>query len=206
MTEKESDPLISHSLSTIDVKTIKKNVGKAAFLIRDVIVDDWSVAMNWTYNPYDHENSKLSNKVSMFCRVVLSNYWVGSLIHLVSWVLVLLTFIEDPGWCRNLEGGCDNILNMRGVPAFGEDYEVDVEYYPNVNTNWLDPYESHCVEWTCAVILFLYVLLLIGRDGLDISKFLRTAWGLNGYKLLLAISVFCLILGLIFESLLGWRR
>ena len=206
----ETDPLLNASMlqhTSIEFcASIRKllnsnpNIGKAAFLIRDVIVEGRTIDTNWTYNPYDPDTSAISKKFSMFCRTILSSSSIRNLVHGIAWLLVILSFIEDPGWCRKLEGGCDHVLSQRGVPAFSEDGEVNVEYYPNYGLNWLSSDQSMCVEWVCAVVLVIYIVLLIGRDGFVVSKFLRHSTGVQIYRLILILSVLCLIAGLVFGT------
>ena len=206
----ETDPLLNapasqnasmeYSASIQELVDSNPNIGKAAFLIRDVIAQGGAVDANWTYNPYDPDTSATCKKFSMFCRTILSSSIIRNLVHGIAWLLVILSFIEDPGWCRKLEGGCDHVLSQRGVPAFSEDGEVNVEYYPNYGLNWLSSDQSMCVEWVCAVVLVIYIVLLIGRDGFVVSKFLRHSTGVQMYRLILILSVFCLIAGLIFGT------
>lgn len=209
----ETDPLVSApdkgspkgvAMTTEEIRTLVRkniNIGKAAFLLRDVITEGGAVDSNFSYNPYEDECGAMSILISIVCRKILSRTLVHNTVQAIGWILVILSFIEEPQWCRKMEGGCSNILSLRGPPAFGD--ETDVQYYPNFGISWLSTGDSYTIELICSTILVIFVLLLIGRDGLDISKFLQVSF-VRKYRLVLTLCVILQWVGLVFYGMNGF--
>ena len=128
-------------------------LGTAAALVRDCVLgDEVENPSEGCYDPYTASNEtdgeKLRNAVALGCR-----RWCPTANQLV-WIpmtlLILLTFLEPPHWCRdnvNLPyGGCETYFRAKGVPAGVElsntaEEEKDailVPYYPSTDSSkWL---------------------------------------------------------------------
>lgn len=129
-----------------DIALSKEGVGAAAFLIRDACCGDPLTVENpaeGTYDPYQYPEAKLRNTVSVLCRRLCAYRPLVHLLHGTAWLLVVLTFLEPPHWCRDNNdnsitntdnstnsngknsdsaqdangGGCARLLTMTGLPA-----------------------------------------------------------------------------------------
>ena len=136
-------------------------LGTAAALVRDCVLgDEVENPSEGCYDPYTASNEtdgeKLRNAVALGCR-----RWCPTANQLV-WIpmtlLILLTFLEPPHWCRdnvNLPyGGCETYFRATGVPAgvelsntaeeekdarqVAKEQSILVPYYPSTDSSkWL---------------------------------------------------------------------
>jgi hypothetical protein len=160
----------------------KPGVGPAAFLIRDAVLTEVENPAAGAYDPYHDEHNVFRNAVSVWCRRLCARRSLVYTWRAAAWVLCLLTFFEPPPWCREEDGGgCHELLAAKGPPAAGEDESAEdivVDYYPNTGTSLLlTQQESHVIEAICLVVLYIYTLLRIGRDGMSLRIFLRRGRG-----------------------------
>lgn len=184
-------------------KLLAGNVGAAAYLIRDAVIgDDYMVEdpSNGAYNPFSSSNSNfvIRNETSKTCRKYCSSWTTLRVLNYAVIVLIILTFLEPPHWCRNyrlnmismdgqqqeiLLGSCDQVLRLSGKAASNAAHSITmdsyvVEYYPNTYAAvWLSVSQSHLVEIMCLSIITLVILLRIGRDGCSIPIYLRRSAG-----------------------------
>lgn len=167
-----------------------EGVGGAAFLIRDAVLGSVENPADGAYDPYANPDAETLNKVSIICRRICSIRSVSILNYAVIGLLLLLTFIEPPNWCRYMvregeeihdaflirKGRCEDFMSATGRPAsFGADTTDadEVEYYPNTSTMLLTTHQSHLVECFCLFFLWTYIWLRIGRDGLSLRRYFR---------------------------------
>jgi len=125
------------------------HIRAAAFLIRAAVLgNEIENPAEGGYDPYTSPYStgcdKLRNSVALLCL-----HWCPAVVKILEAalaVLVALTFLEPPHWCREdyslPYAGCENFLWAMGVPAssFTEDAmaeEKSVHYYPNTNSSKL---------------------------------------------------------------------
>ena len=170
-----------------DVALAKEGVGAAAFLIRDAVVgQDVENPAEGNYDPYDPRvaHDEFRNTVSIVCHRLCSYRPLVRLLQSTCWLLVILTFIEPPDWCRpsyqTMEDGsivespgCPELLAAEGIPAGDSGSETTVEYYPSSHSMLVTRLQSHRIEAVCLLILYTYVCLRIGRDGMSLTRYLR---------------------------------
>ena len=156
----------------------------AAFLLRDAILGS---AADMTeavfegvdyFDQYSMDNHPVLNYISRLCRWILTFRSINYLEQTAVWVLVLLTAIEPPFWCRDYEpvevtvlegyGECYSLMSMRGPPAFGGGEDVD--YYPSFLSPWLSVHQSLAVECACICVVILLMLTRFGVDGLSLHR------------------------------------
>ena len=156
----------------------------AAFLIRDAILGtaaDMAEAVfegRDYYDPYSSSNNPLLNSFSRACRWVLTMRSVYYLEKTAVWMLVLLSAIEPPFWCRDYDpvdvtpvqgyGECFTLLSMSGPPAFGDGDNVD--YYPSFTKPFLSVEQSLIVEWVCISVIVVLMVARFGVDGLSLRR------------------------------------
>jgi len=148
-------------------------VGPAAFLVRDAILgEDYENPAEGAYDPYQSQDRKFRNAVSVLCRRICSHQRYINLFHLSCWFLALLTFVEPPHWCRSddTSSGCAALLDASGASLDGTE---DVEYYPNSGLMLLNRSQSRLAEGILIGIILLFLLLRLGRDGLNMARYLR---------------------------------
>lgn len=160
-------------------------VGKAAFLIRDAVLGTTESSCDGAYDPYQHPECPRINAFAILCRHICSSRAFRHFKYVVLCVLVLLSFIEPPMWCRYLVSSnqitndnndhetwtCQEYMSARGPPAGGGEEEFD--YYPNTSTTFLTVQQSNFVELGCLLCLWIFIGLRIGRDGLSLQRYLR---------------------------------
>jgi hypothetical protein len=99
-------------------------------------------------------------------------------------ILVVLSFIEPPAWCFHIPGlevdadmftagHCPIIMALHGPPADDPDSDKDVQYYPNSAAFLLTQYQATILEIACILMIGLFILIKIGRDGLSLTRYLR---------------------------------
>ena len=208
----------------------------AAFLIRDAIL---GTAADMTeasfegvdfFDPYDKANSPLLNGFSRACRWVLTMRWVYYLEKTAVWMLVLLSAIEPPFWCRDYDpvevisvegyGECFTLFSMSGPPAFGDGEDVD--YYPSFMKPLLSVDQSLIVEWICITIIVVLMVARFGVDGMslrrhfflhreesgvvDVVGYKEINFGAKMMRITRLLSVTLLIGGMISHQWLGTSR
>lgn len=156
----------------------------AAFLIRDAIL---GTAADMTeavfegvdyYDPYSRANNPLLNGFSRACRWFLTMRSVYYLEKIAVWMLVLLSAIEPPFWCRDYDpvevmfvegyGERFTLFSMSGPPAFGDGDDVD--YYPSFMKPLLSVDQSLIIEWACITIIVALMVARFGVDGLSLRR------------------------------------
>jgi len=142
-------------------------VGSAAFLIRDAVLGPLEDPAEGAYNPYTHHG--LRPVISVICRRLCAARVVRFLSLAAVWMLVLVSFLEPPNWCRT--ASCNVVLSMRG-PAADEPTLV-VEYYPNSSTLMLTEYQASMLDLGCWTVLVIRILLQIGHDGMSPQRYFR---------------------------------
>lgn len=149
-------------------------VGAAAFLIRDAVLgeDEVEDPTEGSYNPYADESKQFLNNVSIQCRRWSAYSSVLKLLNFALFALIVLTFFEGPEWCRDAPGGCHNITTLKGIPA-GSSSDSTTFLYPTTRTAFIDENGSFWVESTCLMVVASIIALRIGRDGLNLSRYLR---------------------------------
>ncbi|KAL3917258.1 MAG: hypothetical protein SGARI_007759, partial [Bacillariaceae sp.] len=160
-------------------------VGPAAFLIKDAVVGQQDAPYEGWYDPYNtFAENEFRNVIAVMCGRLLAMRWVKRLLcYFPNWILFGLSFIEPPQWCRdsdleiadnNLDdslrnfGDCNVILGAWGETADGE--EVD-QLYPNSSSMWVSVTQSMQIELACIGIVTFWMLLELGRDGMDSRLF-----------------------------------
>jgi hypothetical protein len=175
-------------------KAMALNVGPAAFLIKDAVIGQQDAPYEGWYDPYNDDSygNEFRNAVSVICgRLIASNWIIRLLVYVPNWTLFLLSLIEPPQWCRSssLEmvemtphrdslyeyGDCAVLLAAYGIPAtLGNETDTTttpVDLYPNTNSMFLSIKQTQQIELCCIWIIGLYMLLELGRDGLDTRFF-----------------------------------
>lgn len=190
----------------------RPGVGQAAFLIRDAVLGEVENPSEGAYIPYS-TNEEFRNVVSIACRRICANRPFRRLVDVVVWLLVLLSLVEPPSWCRwsfdradaltdddgidndfTTNWHCEQILGRRGPPADDLQSSVDVEYYPNWGMMLVTRYEALMVELACLSLIVVFILLRIGRDGMSFQRYLRK--GTSRYpRIAELVAVVCLIIG-----------
>lgn len=174
-------------------------VGAAAYLIRDAVLGSDRVEdpAAGAYDPSRALDSSPSSPsrtvvvidaVAVACRRWCRSGTLRRVLHAAVGMLVALTFLEPPHWCRHHrvvdddDGaehfGCAAVWGATGVPAGaatdGGEGTGSVEYYPNTGSNtWLTVAQSHTIEAVCGAVVALVLLLRVGRDGLSLPRYLR---------------------------------
>jgi two pore calcium channel protein len=163
----------------------RRGVGQAAFLIRDAVMGTTESSLLGAYDPYRHPNNYWLNTCSIVCRRLSSSRTFRHFKSAVLCVLVVLSLVEPPNWCRTLiregeivdtseyleTGRCYELMTARGPPA--GDGEKDVDYYPNTSTMLLTIQQSNFVESVCLAFLWVFIISRIGRDGISLPRFFR---------------------------------
>jgi hypothetical protein len=143
-----------------------EGVGAAAFLIRDAVLGEDNTLTGF-YDPYDNPGSDFRNLISVICRRLVSYPPLMRLESAFVWLLIVLTFIEPPVWCRsgNSKDGCESLLTLEGTPAGQEDdpSAESVLYYPNSKSVLLTLNQSRVVECVCLGVIGLFILFRFGR-------------------------------------------
>lgn len=189
-------------------------VGPAAFLIKDAVIGQQDAPYEGWYDPYamfGHEYDELRNLISVICGRMIATKWVKrTLCYLPNWTLFVLSFIEPPQWCRDSDlaiasgnpsdslreyGDCNVILNAWGVTADGN--ETD-QLYPNSNSTFLSVARSIQIESMCMGMVTVWMLLELGRDGMDLHLFFY-----KGAKRVLQSIRCCCLAGLLVGIIMG---
>jgi len=187
-------------------RAVEKGIVKAAFLIRDAFMGESENPSMGTFDPYADPNDSLRNFLSLVFRQVLASRWLRTLTFAATWILVLLTFVEPPRWCRYGYNGdasitCEQLFKMKGPPASIQNTtatlpeEDSVEYYPTTRSILLTPEQSNVVEWVCISFFTLIVLFRIGRDGCSLVRYLRRGPAFT-IRLLQVLAIVTMITGL----------
>lgn len=198
-------------------RAVEKGIVKAAFLIRDAVLGDSENPSMGTYDPYENPEHSVRNLLSLVFRQILSHRSIRQISNAVVWTVALLTFVEPPRWCRDGYNGdetqtCQVLFDMRGPAAGSEallsdntnnttaNISIDgyVEYYPSTNSLLLTREQSNIIEWICISIFSLRILLLIGRDGCSLPRFLRRGPA-QVIRLLQLLAIGSIVLGLWFD-------
>ena len=162
----------------------------AALLIRDAILGSAADATEAIFegdyfDPYSRQHSELLNCFSRACRQILTMRSVYYLEKTSAWMLVILSAIEPPFWCRDYDpvevmpfegyGECFTLFSMSGPPAFGDGEDVD--YYPSFTRPLLSVDQSLIIEWVCITVIAVLMVARLGVDGLSLRRhfFLRRA-------------------------------
>jgi len=160
-------------------------IGDAAFLIRDAVVGETENPSEGAYNPYSNPDLRMRNTISIVCSRICSRRSVRKFIILVVWAGVLLSFVEPPAWCFDIPGleiteedtkkvgHCWDVMSLTGPPADDPHSDESVQYYPNSIFFLLTRPQTAAIESVCLVIMIVYFLLLICRDGCYPTVFLR---------------------------------
>lgn len=184
---RHASSFIEHFTKSERDKALEKpGVGEAAFLIRDAVLGSLEVdnPSEGAYNPYENPDLVFKNAMSIFCRRLFSLRPVRRFMYAVVWMLVILSFIEPPGWCFHIPGlevdaetgaagQCPRIMALHGPPADDPDSDKDVQYYPNSAAFLLTRYQATILEAACLVSIGLFILIKVGRDGLSLTRYLR---------------------------------
>lgn len=155
------------------------SIKKAAYLLRDAVI------LSKSTTTFAHTDYLLSSKsgtqvedrgiasVSRLMRKILVHPAISFAVRVCIIGTVLLTFFEPPSWCRGMEGGCEEILNKKGVPLFyTDDTEAKIQsYYPNTNTMLLSLRDSFIAESCFVSFLFLHTFLCFAKDKFSVERF-----------------------------------
>ena len=160
-----------------------EEVSEAASVLRDVILLCKSSS---ELAHTDYSISRLSRlngshvRLSGICSKVINHPFFSGFFHFCILGLILLSFFEPPTWCRGFDdrdivsgNGCEQALNMKGVPAFySDDSESKIQdYYPNTGTNIFTVEQSLKLEWICMVIILIHTALSYGKDDFSFRNF-----------------------------------
>ena len=201
----------NHALETL-------GIGPAAHLIRDAVLGEKSTA-DW-FDPYQNPNQPIRNAVSLVCSRLIAHRWMNRLLRATAWILAILSFIEPPSWCRNQKyihlpivrnnnnnsttspanhefGTCGILLEARGTAVDGTE---NVQLYPNSSSMWLTPTQAHAIEAWCLGIIFFFLLLQFGKDGMDRRHFFDVGSGARQLHSLRLILLAVLVLGLYMDD------
>jgi len=174
-----------------------EGIGKAAYLLRDVIVlDDSSIFGFQSYNPFTtrEKGHPSINKLSIFSSLILSKFWYRSIVEISVLIMLLLSFIEPPDWCASSLSHelCYEKFHTKGpvkLTVSDNDSEEDF-YYPSIQQLLLvTTEESRFIELTCLFVLCIHTALMIGRDGMSLTRYLDP----NGKTRVVRIFQFCAI-------------
>jgi Ion transport protein len=162
---------------------------QAAFLIHDAVVGtDESLKFSRTdicdARPRLESSIRITDMDNV-CRQLYSFAIFRTLRNVLLHILVLLTFLEQPIWCRyapksigtpepwDPKGYCHQTMDSRGIPAGGGDTIVD--YYPNTSTILLTVIESQFIEFICLLGLWMYFVIYLRRDRWSFIRFLLSS-------------------------------
>ena len=180
----------------------KDGVGPAAFLIRDAFLGLLENPSEGAYNPYIHPESPIINNIAIFCHRLSSITPVRRILNWTIALLVMVTFVEPPNWCLNHSiGSCDAVFLLKGPAA--ENPSETVQYYPNTNTNYLTEFQAVVVESFLVSILWLYLLICIGRDGLSVKRYYRPG-GAQRVRVVETFALTMLTMGIIADFATGF--
>ena len=188
-------------------------VGPAAFLIKDAVIGQQDAPYEGWYDPYNtFAENEFRNVIAVLCGRLLAMTWVKRLLcYFPNWILFGLSFIEPPQWCRdsdleiadnNLDdslrnfGDCKVILGGWGETADGEGVD---QLYPNSSSMWVSVTQSERIELACIGIVTFWMLLELGRDGMDSRLFFYPGAKrvLHSFRCVLLIS---LLIGIMLEN------
>ena len=190
-------------------------IGPAAHLIRDAILGEKSTP-EW-FNPYQNPHQPIRNIISLICSRLIAHRWMNRLLRATAWILVILSFIETPSWCDNPKyndlpivhnatssnhasdefGTCGILLRTKGTAVDGTEH---VQLYPNFSSMWLTPKQARSVEAWCLSIIFFFLLLQFGKDGMDWRHFFHSGSVAHRLHSLRVILWLVLVLGLLIKN------
>jgi hypothetical protein len=184
---KASSRLLQSMSTTQREHAMTLGLGPAAFLIKDAVIGQQDAPYEGWYDPYTtfgQEYDELRNLISVVCGRMIAMTWVKSLLcYAPNWILFTLSFIEPPQWCRDSDltiatnnpsdslreyGDCNIILNSWGLTADG--LKTD-QLYPNSSSMWISVTQSKQIELLCVGVVAFWMLLELGRDGMDSRLF-----------------------------------
>ena len=184
-------------------------VGPAVFLIREAVQGEKNTPYEAWYDPYAYPNQQFRNLVALVCGRLLANVWLWRFFLAVAWMLVVLSFIEPPHWCRNVDienievddddninnsqyGSCWILLQMTGTAVDGSE---DVQYYPNFNAMILTVNQSRKVELACLIIIAIFTMIEFGQYGLSLQRFFYPGFNrrMHTFRLALIVTEFVTI-------------
>jgi two pore calcium channel protein len=166
----------------------EKGIGAAAFLVRDAVLGQVENPAEGAYDPYANPEEPWRNTVAIVCGRLCAYRPLLSLLYSVAWMMVTLTFLEPPHWCRTLYGtdsdddggglstssspGCHALFAMEGTPADKSSLDP-VQLYPNSKSTVLTIATATIAESICVAIVAIFLLMRIGRDGFSLKRYLR---------------------------------
>jgi Ion transport protein len=183
----------------------------AACLVRDAVLgdsadDDPSEGSYCAPSAKDDTPLSIRDRIAAICRRILVLPPLVNLPLLVGAILICLTFLEPPQWCRSLPGGCHTLLDRKGVPFGSSSMDEDkanrdvwVQYYPNTRSVLLTIDDSRALELICLVALLLWIAIRVGRDGSDLSVYLRPGPARSN-RVLQLMCMALLLVGLLVQS------
>lgn len=163
----------SESLSLLAAEN--PNIRRAAYLLRDATL------LAKSTSSFAHTDVFLSVKpetqVSRMFHRILSSSFVQMYLRLCVTGIVLLSFVEPPSWCRNIQGdgdgSCKTIMSAQGIPAFYSDSSEAKfqQYYPNTGNVWFTVDQSVRIECFFVVMFLLHLSLCFATADFSIEKF-----------------------------------
>eukprot|EP00980_Cylindrotheca_fusiformis_P019092 scaffold6440_cov124-Cylindrotheca_fusiformis.AAC.6 len=162
-----------------------QKVWSAAHLVRDAFIGETDEPYDSWFDPYEKPENVYRNSCAFLCCHLEAKFvWPFTF---AMWILVLLSFIEPPYWCRDLEiesddefGSCGVVLNAR------DPSDKSISYYPNFGIMLLNVKQTKIIQLICVFILFFKLLLRIGRNGFEIWRlFYPGNRYVNGLKFLM---------------------
>ena len=171
-----SDRLLRSLSSTQRERALKElGVGPAVFLIREAVRGEKGSPYEAWYDPYANPEQPFRNLVALMCGRLVASIWLSRVFFASLWLLVVLSFIEPPHWCRDSTldivqgenyddsqyGSCWTILHATGTSVDGE---PDVEYYPNYNMMILTVDQSRTIELICLCIVAACTIIQVRKD------------------------------------------
>ena len=164
----------------------RPGVGAAAFLIRDAVLGVEENPLETLYDPYTtSEQDHFRSLLSILCGRISGNRYFVGLLKASVWIMASLSFIEPPPWCRNTVldtpidalgtydkfGSCGILLLATGPSINGANETV--HFYPNSSSMWITVKQSMSLELLCLAIVALFLLLQLGRDGFELTRYFR---------------------------------
>lgn len=146
-----------------------QKVWAAAHLVRDSFIGETDEPYDSWYDPYAKPENQFKNDCAIFCcHLEAKLVWP---ISFAMWILVLLSFIEPPYWCRELGietedpfGSCGAVLNAH------DSSDEKLAYYPNFEVMLITEQQSRIIQLVCIAILAFRLLLRIGRNGFEVWR------------------------------------
>jgi hypothetical protein len=184
VTKKSSFP--STKMTTINEAMLRNpNIFQAAALVRDAIMGVQPNSLRTSINALllDIRTDTRHSTFALFCYRLMSFRPFSYVCYCCAWMLVVLTFIEPPFWCRNVNidntdmkhNSCEAVLTSSGIPAsydtnataIGSTSSDIAEFYPNSYSMVVSETHSFWIEGFCTGFILFFVMVATCCQYLD---------------------------------------